>query len=432
MVIFFSFFFFFFFILFFYDTKPFSSYITDMEGMGETSECDYMDEMLEYDAERENDCDISSEIADPEESLTDEDDHIATDSNTYEAALGRLSRINLEYRPQDIGDEQIISDFLENGCGCSKWNGNDCIQQFFVGHIKEVRMHCQELSHGELDLLILGQLLPFTNNSDTVSIESRHSTTARVRQYCSYHHQGKPVCLRTFLFLHSIGSKRLKNLLTSFQKKGTLPRVHGNFKRLPSNALSFSSVEHVVSFVVNYAEENSILLPGRIPGYKSSDLNLLPSSKSKKEIWRMYEAATGAGGDFHAVAYRTFCRLWKTLLPDIVQMRPMSDLCWQCKQNSNLIMRSANLSDTQKHKTLESAMEHLQVVTGERSLYRSVADDCSSSLRLQFSSLDIFQPPSLSSSNPENSKSIKAHYSFDYAQMVRKTNNLLFVQSNIH
>ncbi len=280
-------------------------------------------------------------------------------------------------------------------------------------------MHCQELPHDDLDLLILGQLLAFTNNSDTVSIESRHSATAHVRAYCSYYHQGKPVCLRTFLFLHSIGSKRLKNLLASFQKQGTLPRVHGNFKRLPSNALSFSSIEHVVSFVVNYAEENSILLPGRIPGYKSSDLKLLPSSKSKKEIWRMYEAATRAGEDFHAVAYRTFCHLWKTLLPDIVQMRPMSDLCWKCQQNSNLIMRSANSSDVQKRKNLESAMEHLQVVTAERSLYRSVVKDCSSSLRQQFSSHGIFQPPSLSSSNPENSRSVKAHYSFDHAQMVR-------------
>ncbi len=57
-------------------------------------------------------------------------------------------------------------------------------------------MHCQELPHDDLDLLILGQLLAFTNNSDTVSIESRHSATAHVRAYCSYYHQGKPVCLR--------------------------------------------------------------------------------------------------------------------------------------------------------------------------------------------------------------------------------------------
>lgn len=165
-----------------------------MEGMGETSDNDCMDEMLECDIVVDY-CDISSEIADTEESLTDEEDHGATDSNPYEAALGRLSRMNLECQLQDISDDKAISDFWENGCGCFKWNGKNCIQQFSVSHIKEVRMHCQELSHGELDLLILGQLLAFMNNSDTVSVESRHSATARVRPYCSYHHQGKLVCL---------------------------------------------------------------------------------------------------------------------------------------------------------------------------------------------------------------------------------------------
>ncbi len=67
----------------------FTSYITDMEGMEENSNSDYMDEMLEYDAVVEDDCDISSDIADAKESLTDEEDHSATDSNPYEAALGR-------------------------------------------------------------------------------------------------------------------------------------------------------------------------------------------------------------------------------------------------------------------------------------------------------------------------------------------------------
>ncbi len=79
--------------------------------MEENSNSDYMDEMLEYDAVVEDDCDISSDIADAEEFLTDEEDHSATDSNPYEAALGRLSRMNLECRPQDINDDKAISDF---------------------------------------------------------------------------------------------------------------------------------------------------------------------------------------------------------------------------------------------------------------------------------------------------------------------------------
>ena len=61
------------------------------------------------------------------------------------------------------------------------------------------------------------------------------------------------------------------------------------------------------------------------PGYSSSDIKRLLSSVSKRGIWRLYKAAMeGCGG--RAAAYYTFCRLWTTLLPSVVVMKPMSDL----------------------------------------------------------------------------------------------------------
>ena len=38
-----------------------------------------------------------------------------------------------------------------------------------------------------------------------------------------------------------------------------------------------SDVKCIVRFVLQYAEDHAILLPGRIPGYKRIDLQLLPS-----------------------------------------------------------------------------------------------------------------------------------------------------------
>jgi len=35
-------------------------------------------------------------------------------------------------------------------------------------------------------------------------------------------------------------------------------------------------------------------------------------------------------------------------MPFIVVGRPMSDLCWQCQQNSNLIMKAVNRSAREK------------------------------------------------------------------------------------
>ncbi len=70
------------------------------------------------------------------------------------------------------------------------------------------------------------------------------------------------MCPVMFSFLHSIGETRLKNLVHSFKQNGLVPRIHGNSRRLPHNALSMSSVEFVVRFLLNYADQNGILLPG--------------------------------------------------------------------------------------------------------------------------------------------------------------------------
>ena len=227
-------------------------------------------------------------------------------------------------------------------------------------------------------MLNFGHLLAHADNSETTTAEQRHPPRKRSRMSLSYYHHGKPICMKMFLFMHTVGIKRLKNVSKSFQDNGILPRVHGNTQRLPWNALSLDSVQHVISFLVNYTEENALLLteenalllPGRIPGYFSTDLKLLPSSRSKRGIWKLYEAASTCSEDIHIVPYKTFCHLWRTLLPSIIIMRPMSDLCWLCQQNSTIILRSANGPESEKRETLKKAMEHLNVVTAERSFYR--------------------------------------------------------------
>ena len=52
--------------------------------------------------------------------------------------------------------------------------------------------------------------------------------------------------------------------------------------------------------------------------------------------------------DVKAAAYSTFCTLWQQLVPHIMVMKPMSDLCWVCQQNSMAIMRAANTPDEEK------------------------------------------------------------------------------------
>lgn len=53
-------------------------------------------------------------------------------------------------------------------------------------------------------------------------------------------------------------------------------------------------VEDVNTFRTNYVEENTISLPGRIPGYKNNDIKLLSSSETKMSVWRDYTAVCTA------------------------------------------------------------------------------------------------------------------------------------------
>ena len=97
---------------------------------------------------------------------------------------------------------------------------------------------------------------------------------------------------------------------------------------------------------------------GRVPGYSQTDIKLLPSSVSKRGIWKVYQAAATCDS-IRAVAYPTFTCLWRSLLPSIILMWAMTDLCWQCQKGSMVIQRSVNLSKEEKSDAVRSAQEHL-------------------------------------------------------------------------
>ena len=64
-------------------------------------------------------------------------------------------------------------------------------------------------------------------------------------------------------------------------------------------------------------------------------------------VWVIYKLACEEAG-LRFAAYNTFCTLWRTLVPHITVMKPMSDLCWVCQQNSTALMRAANTPESEK------------------------------------------------------------------------------------
>ena len=134
--------------------------------------------------------------------------------------------------------------------------------------------------------------------------------------------------------------KRLECIKATWMVNGLGPR--NRVQHLPYNTTPLSNIQQFVQFVLRYAEENTILFPGRIPGYKRDDVQLLPSSTTKHNIWELYHRTASESEGARAVCYSLFCRLWQQLTPQVVVTKPMSDLCWTFQQNSTLIMRAHN------------------------------------------------------------------------------------------
>ena len=103
-------------------------------------------------------------------------------------------------------------------------------------------------------------------------------------------------------------------------------------------------------------------------------------------------------------------------MPSILVMKPMSDLCWFCQRNTNLLLRSANQPDEVKSAVIKQAEEHLRVVGIERSFYKTTCNACKESLVDYLTSKNL---PSLPLGPAEPcSRPIVAHYSFDMDQQV--------------
>ena len=65
---------------------------------------------------------------------------------------------------------------------------------------------------------------------------------------------------------------------------------------------------------------------------------------------------------------------WKKYCPYIIVGKPMTDLCWLCKQNNSLLQRSANLPEDARIAQLHKQLGHLHNVQAERKVYNEMVD----------------------------------------------------------
>lgn len=147
----------------------------------------------------------------------------------------------------DQTEQHCVKEFSLRGCSCDfSSSKSSCCRLFSADHYESLRTSFAEMSHDELDLFIMGQVMAHTFVSSTVLSHSRKST------YGHFFHQGQRVCQTTFLFLHNIGIKRFKNIKAHLLENGPVVRVHGNKCRRPKRHLTFIQIKHIVQYILNY------------------------------------------------------------------------------------------------------------------------------------------------------------------------------------
>ena len=313
------------------------------------------------------------------------------------------------------GDELgTIRNFLMAGCGCQLGpKANHCSSTLSYSEVLESRTNCLQLSKEELDLIILSHLQCHLRRKEV-------GGRKRKRYVCNFFFSGQQIWKATYLFLHAVGRERYSNLCEHYKLYGLTLRVHGNKGRLPKNTCTFESVSEVSMFISNYAEEHALVLPGRVPGFKRTDVRLLPSHMSKASVWRVYSTAMEAQSKT-PVGYSKFVDLWNQLNPHVVIMRPMSDLCFTCQHNNSQIVRSANLPDSLKSACVRAQEEHLSRANGERSFYKSTIKALEPTAQQVLGANHGVVPRN----NPPCSLQGRMHYSYDYAQQVHYPSNPL-------
>ena len=269
--------------------------------------------------------------------------------------------------------------------------------------------NCLELSHSELDLVILANIQTFTR-ADIVGEKRKR------RARCRFLYLNRPICREMFLNLYRISYSRFRRLKEHYEEHGISLRVHGNRKRLAHNTLPQAVAKDVKNFLNNYADENAVLLPGRILGFKNDDIRLLSSSESKMSVWRSFQRAGNETGK-PFMCYTKFIKLWEQFPLEVIVAKPMTDLCLTCQQNTSKLLRSANLPDSEKSECVLAQQEHLNCVQAEGDLYRNACNESRNNFERLEGTIELDDKHEPCSLFPT------IHYSLGFAQQVHIPSN---------
>ena len=160
-----------------------------------------------------------------------------------------VASVTIDQRQVDITEERLVQEFVGEGCKCNLGpNSSPCSGSITVNHYRSVRCQMADLTHDELDLVVMGQVMAGCFLMETFRKQERS------RPLTIFHHNGARICQKTFLFLHTMGYGRFKAIKANFKANGVVARVHGNtVKSRRRDRLTLKQIQDVVQFIMNYA-----------------------------------------------------------------------------------------------------------------------------------------------------------------------------------
>ena len=225
---------------------------------------------------------VSSEISEGLNHTSSQPDldssHVSVSSVSSGISAGINQTSSQPWEVEQTAEIDKCTAFVQSTCCCRMADGKPCSSNFPVDYYIETRSQASLLTRQQLDLVLLGSVMSTTAVEKDVA-RGRHKPTKRQRLSTGYMHRGYQLCKITFNFLYGVGKHRVPAIRKGFVSNGLEVRVHGNTRRAPHHASSFSTIKNTILFIQN---QNAILLPGRIPNQKRDDVKLLPSSDSKK------------------------------------------------------------------------------------------------------------------------------------------------------
>ena len=210
---------------------------------------------------------------------------------------------------------------------------------------------CHELSHGELDLVILGNFEAHHRQQEfTESYKAhkkdrargKHSKAAnyKFRSCTKYFFADLQVCKNTFAFLHAVGEDKLDALRKHYDEHGLVPRTHGNTgKKTTGRVISSAETMDVVNFLTKLGETVAIPLPGRLPQHRDFRVMKLPSVMTRSTVYTSYSTKCGEANK-QPVGRTSLFSIWDQHVPFIAAMKPFSDLCPICHDNNTAVLRA--------------------------------------------------------------------------------------------